>query len=103
MDLSHLLFGTDHNLGIPYEIVLNVKPRHEVENQRYYFSKEQFHGYEHMAQILGDYSREFEKYSGVYIKKPAGVDVKELIIIKRSDMFQNEKQDAHILDRNQVA
>ena len=83
IDLSHLLFGTNHNLGIPYEMILNVKPRHEVENQRYLYHSSQFHGFDQMAETIGDLSRQISKYTGVYIKKPIGLDIKELIKVTK--------------------
>ena len=85
IDLSHLLFGTNHNLGIPYEMVLNVKPRHEVEKQRYLYHSSQFHGFDQMAEAIGDLSREISKYTGVYIKKPIGLDIKELIKVTKAE------------------
>jgi hypothetical protein len=36
-----------------------------------------------MAEAIGDYSKEIEKYTGIYIKKPIGLDIKELIKIQK--------------------
>ena len=35
LNTSNAIFGTNHNLGIPFEVVLQVQPRHEAENQKY--------------------------------------------------------------------
>ena len=46
IDSSDVLFGTNHNLGIPYELVLQAQPRHEIENQKYIYYTKQFAGFE---------------------------------------------------------
>ena len=47
-----------------------------------------------MAEVLGDLAREFEKtpFTGVYIKKPIGLDIKELIKVEKVNQAQNESK-----------
>lgn len=77
--------------------MLNVKPRHEVENKRYLYHSKQFHGFEQMATMLPDLCRNFENsgYLGIYIKKPVGIDIKEIIKVSEN---QNESASKNTTD-----
>jgi hypothetical protein len=50
-----------------------------------------------MAEMLGDLSREFES-TAIYIKKPIGIDIKELIKVQKVSGLQNESKETTDFD-----
>lgn len=100
METSNPIFGTNHNLGIPFEVVLQVQPRHESEGQKYLYYTKQFAGFEQMGETLGDIVKDCDqtlhKFDAIFIKKVPGIDVKQLITVKK--ISDSEEEMKKIID-----
>lgn len=80
-----MLFGSNNNFGIPYEVVLNVKPRHVVPD-KYVYHSIHIHGWDEMVEQLGDLAKNFDDCLKdkdlVVMKKPRGQEIKELVTLR---------------------